>query len=1051
MTSVIHGWPTIDDNPLGITHGAFTTKLINPQLFTDAVALGASRVRLQLSMILIEPSSLNFNWAYTDDAFQKANAAGLRITFPLRELNVKGPTSPSWADYSSPCNPGVSYWFGKESNWADFAAKFCRRYSGDGNPENAIANDGSKRPIWVDNIEVGNEDFDTHGDLVNCRNPMRYVLMARTVVPRMRLAVSAGGGGWTRRIGTWGCFWQDQTHIKNVYNTLVNPPTDATYNPGGDHTDVLTLFDYVNFHNYQVPAYGGGSAPYRIDTELDDIRAILNANGHALMPIWCTEFGQTGPAGGASPQSQSDYYNTSGGLGALRTLKNHGAQHADLYTCSYDAPNGGYLGDTKSIACLTSGGTPVRFQAFSTVQTFLKVDNGAWAARAIPLGFGSSGGGGTGRFTLTPSTLSFAATVGAGNPASQPITIDTTGTLDGTWGLAITGGAWLTASSSSGALNAGASTSVNLTAATGSLTAATYTETVTVTFTPTGQSPLTATCTVTFVVSSSSGTVYFANPGDNLVTKINALVPGDTLNLNDGSYTETHLMLISGVHGTSAHHITIQATNDGKAVVDGKNTGSNYPLYMADSTYVDVQSIIFQNSGPGSVYEFFGATGGGVSNVNIRRCSGYHAAGGNDHIYNLLGPGLSNILIEDGVASGPGRYMFSTYHNSTIIFRRCFAYWNKITDTAQEPRSCFNTYGSDHVTWENCYGINAIPYQAEAQQNYYSATFQTSDSTSLPDTATQVLGCIFVNNYEGYYLNDLGVGSTTFKDCYFETPPPANTSFTNKVFGDGFYDNGNAGSHTITNCTFRNCVTGLNLASGSQAIPVLNSVFVGNKTAITNDNSHTFCDFFDNTANGVALAASDLSVDPGYNITLYGRGGALFIPSSSALEGAGSGGADIGANILYQYVNGTLTTTPLWPWPMEGRIMAELGISPTFAANGGLFLTLSGLYTGGSGGGGGGSGGTLTGAFTALGAGTSVNLTALGTADWMHTGLTSASSVDHKSTGGSQITAPSIVGSGTPVQNTMAIVSASWSDGTPDSSAASTTTGSKMLPGPITG
>ena len=37
-----------------------------------------------------------------------------------------------------------------------------------------------------------------------------------------------------------------------------------------------------------------------------------------------------------------------------------------------------------------------------------------------------------------------------------------------------------------------------------------------------------------------------------------------------------------------------------------------------------------------------------------------------------------------------------------------------------------------------------------------------------------------------------------------------------------------------------------------------------------------------------------------------------FIPSTSTMKGAGAGGADIGANILYRYQNGSLTSQPLW-------------------------------------------------------------------------------------------------------------------------------------------
>ncbi len=63
-----------------------------------------------------------------------------------------------------------------------------------------------------------------------------------------------------------------------------------------------------------------------------------------------------------------------------------------------------------------------------------------------------------------------------------------------------------------------------------------------------------------------------------------------------------------------------------------------------------------------------------------------------------------------------------------------------------------------------------------------------------------------------------------------------------------------------------------------------------------------------------------------------------------ALQGKGQNGADIGANILYEYQDGVLTNQPLWPWPMENRIMAEKGISVTWASNGGIWETLNGVY-----------------------------------------------------------------------------------------------------------
>ena len=38
----------------------------------------------------------------------------------------------------------------------------------------------------------------------------------------------------------------------------------------------------------------------------------------------------------------------------------------------------------------------------------------------------------------------------------------------------------------------------------------------------------------------------------------------------------------------------------------------------------------------------------------------------------------------------------------------------------------------------------------------------------------------------------------------------------------------------------------------------------------------------------------------------------MWIPENSPMKGAGTGGKDIGANVLYEYENGVLTQQPLW-------------------------------------------------------------------------------------------------------------------------------------------
>jgi len=47
------------------------------------------------------------------------------------------------------------------------------------------------------------------------------------------------------------------------------------------------------------------------------------------------------------------------------------------------------------------------------------------------------------------------------------------------------------------------------------------------------------------------------------------------------------------------------------------------------------------------------------------------------------------------------------------------------------------------------------------------------------------------------------------------------------------------------------------------------------------------------------------------------------IEAASPYKGKGSTG-DIGANVVTRYQDGTLTAAPLWPWPNEARIKAEM-------------------------------------------------------------------------------------------------------------------------------
>ncbi|MGA2716878.1 MAG: LamG-like jellyroll fold domain-containing protein [Bryobacteraceae bacterium] len=115
---------------------------------------------------------------------------------------------------------------------------------------------------------------------------------------------------------------------------------------------------------------------------------------------------------------------------------------------------------------------------------------------------------------LSGNSLNFAATVGGSNPAAQPVTISNTGGGTLNWTAKNTQ-SWLTLSAASGT----APSTLNVMAAVGSLTANTYTDTITIN----GGSAGTQTVTVTFVVGAvppppvlsvgSSSLTFSANAG----------------------------------------------------------------------------------------------------------------------------------------------------------------------------------------------------------------------------------------------------------------------------------------------------------------------------------------------------------------------------------------------------------------------------------------------------------------------------------------------------------------------------------------------------------
>jgi hypothetical protein len=337
--------------------------------------------------------------------------------------------------------------------------------------------------------------------------------------------------------------------------------------------------------------------------------------------------------------------------------------------------------------------------------------------------------------------------------------------------------------------------------------------------------------------------------------------PGETLCLFDGVYTDS-INPPQNLNGTASASITIKALNDGAVVIDGQ--GARRPVALANNDWFILEGFNAKN-GTSAVVEI----GTGADNNIVRRVCAWDAAV-NDNNTVMISFSNTGNLFEDVCAFGTGRKMISNSqngNNSTV--RRAWAMWNE--STWDGPAVFSNGYNTTSSIFENVIG--------------------TWDGASNPTEGS------------GGPLSVLRFGPTTYTQyaCL-------NASYLGSI---AYVLAGQVVPNNLlamaSNSNDNHCLTMRDVAVFVDAThSTLRPYYLRDDTQ--------FPPSIDNFATRVTeIGGTTSTIQSSWTVT--NRIDVDTLGSTDIWDGANQ------ANVCKRYVNGILTTTPLWPWPMNQRII----------------------------------------------------------------------------------------------------------------------------------
>jgi len=412
-----------------------------------------------------------------------------------------------------------------------------------------------------------------------------------------------------------------------------------------------------------------------------------------------------------------------------------------------------------------------------------------------------------------------------------------------------------------------------------------------------------------------------AMPWKTFAFAIPKLRPGDTLTLLNGTYNNSNSGLPSidctrgASNGTASRPITVRALTERQAFL--QSNGSVTGFSIANCAYWNITGLHVETAdlnvvgGAVDVFDVLYSNNLQLKRLLLARNNRYF------NVHLLFIDHSTNILVEESELYYFHRHAILNWYTDHSIYRRIYCHSRGYQDlpggykshTPDRGDGCVAIYPGNHNILENVI----------SERNYELTEINGSDT----NMGNRVLGSISLDDYIGAIPNSRGLTlqfmarDVTFKDFVAIRPIYV-----------GLWAHG---AHNVRceSCTVLNAVgkgiqadDGLGYSDGSQSIFATNTLVANSSSfgfyivnqgdwQLDHTNSYRNARNFSPSPPGARIAHS-MDIDPKLGTCK------VFIPTTSPLKGAGKNGADIGANVLYRYVNGVLTNQPLWD-PRTGQ------------------------------------------------------------------------------------------------------------------------------------